>query len=67
MFYLNNSIGCAIAAAFLFVESHNRDKAKTTLSEHEALRFGQLSLDAQRQRYKHYDSCRDCSAMETAA
>jgi hypothetical protein len=63
----NNSIGCVIAAAFLFIESHNRDKAKTTLNEHEALGFGQLSLDAQRQRYQHYDICRDCSAMEEAA
>ncbi len=63
----NNSTGCAIAAAFLFVETHNRDKAKTTLNEREALRFCQLSLDAQRQRYQHYDSCRECGALEAAA
>ena len=63
----NTTTSCPTAAALLMIEKHNRAKAKTTINQREAARFGQLALEAQRQRFRHEAQCSLCSQMEAAA
>ena len=63
----NTTTSCPTAAALLMVEKLNRAKARTIRDQREAARFGDLALEAQRQRHRHEAQCSLCSQMEAAA